>query len=338
MMDSKHLIAYVQAQSHFSGLVYAVDRQEESEYFRGIEDHRRGTLITHDTAFGIASGTKFLTALAIGMLIDQKRLSLETNVSSILNPKLYQYDKTVQIKHLLSHTSGIPDYLDEELPPNETIENSKLGRVNDYLQYFPLREQDYSPGTRFKYHNGAYVLLALIVEEISQMSYQDFINHHVLKPLRIHNSGVFLASEERPFKAMGYMDRHHRVFHLGAIPEMAGGDGGAYMSAPDFHTLIQAFLNHRVLSIQLTQTFLSQQAVVDESKHLYYGFGLWLKKVKGVLIPFVIGVDAGVRFKCMFHPSNDRFCYFASNTNDDTWALFDMMDELDFGQAFMESA
>ncbi len=331
-MNQNQLLARIESKKDFSGLVYLVEHQQIFEFFQGIEDHRLDTRISPQTAFGIASGTKFLTALAIGMLIDQNKLSLDTYVSELLTDQEYAYDKTVQIKHLLSHTSGIPDYLDEELPMNEDIDNLKLLSIRDYLPYFPKREKDFLPGTRFKYHNGAFVLLALIVEHVSGLTYQDFVNEELLKPLGIKNSGIFLSSEQRPYKAIGYLDYPKRITNLGAIPEMPGGDGGAYMSAPDFHTLIQAFRNNRILSKSLTQQFLQPQVLVDESKNLYYGYGLWLRKVDEIYLPYVIGVDAGIRFKAVFHPQKDQLYLIVTNTNDDIWDLMEMMEEMAISQ------
>lgn len=332
-MNTNQLLALIESKKDFSGLVYIGKNHEEIELYQGIEDHRLGTVITSNTAFGIASGTKFLTALAIGMLIDQNKLSLDTCVCDILTEQEYAYDKTVQIKHLLSHTSGIPDYLDEELPMNEDIDNLKLLSIRDYLLYFPKREKDFLPGTRFKYHNGAFVLLALIVEHVSGLTYQDFVNEVLLTPLGIKNSGIFLSSEQRPYKAIGYLDYPKQITNLGAIPEMPGGDGGAFMSAPDFHTLIQAFRNDRILSKSLTQQFLQPQVLVDESKNLYYGYGLWLKKVNEIYLPYVIGVDAGIRFKAVFHPQKDHLYLIVTNTNDDIWDLMEMIEELAISHA-----
>lgn len=327
-MNPNHLLKLLQSKRDFSGLFYIVEDQQQIQHSQGVENHLFDTLISSKTAFGIASGTKFLTALAIGMLIDQNKCSLDTYVSDLLTEQEYTYDKTVQIKHLLSHTSGIPDYLDEELPLNEDIDNLKLLSITDYLQYFPQREKDFTPGTRFKYHNGAFVLLARIVDTISGFSYQDFINEKLLKPLGILHSGIFKSSEQRPYKAMGYLDLPNQVTNIGAIPEMPGGDGGAYMSAPDFYKLVRAFMEYCVLSQALTQEFLQPHVLVDQSKYLYYGYGLWLKKVDDFYLPYVIGVDAGIRFKAIFHPYKNNFYWIVTNTNDDIWDLLEMIEEI----------
>jgi CubicO group peptidase (beta-lactamase class C family) len=123
---------------------------------------------------------------------------------------------------------------------------------------------------------------------------------------------------------MGYIDNERTISHIGYIPEMAGGDGGAYMNAYDFHKVIESFLEGKIISSNLVKEFMTPHIKTDEGDDIYYGYGLWLKKCGDAYIPYVIGVDAGIRFKSLF--TKDSFYYIVTNTNDDIW---DMMDELE---------
>ena len=100
----------------FSGVV-RVRRHGQPMYERsaGFADRANSIANTAETRFGIASGTKLLTALTVGRLIDAGRLALTTQVRDCISVELPDYSAAITIQHLLTHTSGIPDYYDEEL-------------------------------------------------------------------------------------------------------------------------------------------------------------------------------------------------------------------------------
>jgi len=319
----KQLITLAKSKN-FSGHMLIIDEDQTFEFCQGYEDLEKENLITAESIFPIASGTKFLTALAIGQLIDQKKITLDTYVKDVLDLNIKSYAPDIKIKHLLSHTSGIPDYLDERINDLSKINNLKLCKVNDYIKLFPHGDMEFKPGSKFTYNDGGFVYLALIIEEVSKMSYQEYINHHLLKPLMIDRSGIFSTSSQHPHKVMGFINQDRTLTHIGHIPEMSGGDGGAYMNAYDFHQMIQAFLKGQIISHSLVELFTTPQIHVNEEENLYYGYGLWLKKCGQTYIPHVIGVDSGVRFKSMF--TNQTFYYVVSNTNDDIW---DIMNEIE---------
>jgi CubicO group peptidase (beta-lactamase class C family) len=285
-------------------------------------------MLSKDSVYPVASVTKFLTALAIGQLIDQKRVSLDAEVDTLIDLPTQHKDKQIKIRHLLSHTSGLPDYLDESSSEVVSIDNKKLLKVSDYLLYFPDKPMESKPGTIFKYHNGAFVYLALIIEKLSQMTYQEYINKYLLAPLGINNSGIYNVSELREHKAMGYLDINQSINHIGYIPEVSGGDGGAYFNAHDFHKLVIAFLNYEILSKQLTDAFLHPQIVVEEDKNVYYGLGLCLIKKDDKYVPHVIGVDAGMICKCHFFNQGHSFYWISSNSGQDIWELISIFDQV----------
>src|SRR5215216_6545272 len=101
--------------SAFSGVV-SIRRRDHVVYERasGYADRSNNLENTLATRFGIASGTKFLTALAIGKLVSAQKLSFDTKLSDCIALNFPSYSPEITIRHLLTHTSGIPDYYDEE--------------------------------------------------------------------------------------------------------------------------------------------------------------------------------------------------------------------------------
>src|SRR3712207_547521 len=149
----------------FSGVV-DIRQQDMVLYARaaGYADRSNKIANTLDTRFGIASGTKFFTALAIGKLIEAQQLSFSTKLQECVTLDLPRYSPDITIRHLLTHTSGIPDYYDEEKITDFdnfalNIPCYELRGPRDYLAAFPDEDMKFMPGERFSYSNGGYILL-----------------------------------------------------------------------------------------------------------------------------------------------------------------------------------
>src|SRR5439155_15518364 len=115
-----------------------------------------------NTNFMLASAPKQFTALAVPILAEETQLSFEDHLPKFF-PEFPAYGKTISLDHLLTHTSGLPDYEDH-------IPDGTMIPLTDRDVLFILRHQskaDFAPGAQFLYNNSAYALLALIVESVS---------------------------------------------------------------------------------------------------------------------------------------------------------------------------
>ncbi len=122
-----------------------------------------------DTQFALASGTKGLTALTVVSLVEEGRLDLSTTARSVLGDDLPSIRDDVTVEHLLAHRSGIGDYVDEDLDLDLTeylmpVPVHELATTEQYLTVLDGHPEKFSPGERFSYCNGGYVVLALIAE------------------------------------------------------------------------------------------------------------------------------------------------------------------------------
>ena len=132
-----------------------------------------------NTAFAVASGTKFFTALSICKLIDGGYLLLSDRVWNLIPYDLKVISKEVTVFHLLTHTSGIGDYIDEEASSNyndilKLYDNRpvhKWNSLNFYLPMFNELPQKFKPGERVGYSNAGFILLGLIIESVSGKTY-----------------------------------------------------------------------------------------------------------------------------------------------------------------------
>lgn len=340
-MSPERLAAVIDAVVHetdFSGVI-EVRENDTVLYARafGEADRTHGTPNTLDTRFGIASGTKFLTALAIGRLIADGKLELTTRLFDCLNVDLPGYAPDITIRHLLTHTSGIPDYFDEDKVDNfDTfalgIPHDQLRGPRDYLPLFPREPMKFAPGQGFSYSNSGYILLGIVVEELSGMGYQTYVARTILEPLGMTRSGFFEMDRLPDNTAVGYVslpDGGWRT-NLGILPIIGASDGGAYTTLDDVNRLWSAFWAGEILPRDLVDIYTALHVRADpERADKWYGHGLWMRELAGGGHEhWIEGCDAGVSFQSSVDRANGRRVTVFSNTTDGAWPLLRMLREL----------
>ena len=307
------------AATSFSGVVSLV-RGNNSVYQEafGYADHSEKRENNLDTRFGIASGTKFFTALGIGTLIDAGNLSLDTSIGEIFRTDLSYIDSRATIAQLLSHTSGIYDYYDEETgidSANYFIEIpwSRLETPSDYLPMFENRPPKFAPGERYSYSNGGFVFLGVIIERISGQLYRDYMRENVFSPIDMDSSGFFAFDSLPDNTACGYKRTEDGALatNVDNLPVRGGGDGGAYTNLADIRTLWSAFFRGRLLSSQLVASYTTPHAVIDDRRN--YGYGLYIMNYRGMDMFSYNGGDAGVGFDARYIPEKELGITVISN-------------------------
>jgi CubicO group peptidase (beta-lactamase class C family) len=310
--------------SGFSGVV-RVDRAGSviTAAAYGLADRRGTRAVELSTQFGLASGTKLFTALTVMSLIESGELQLDTPARGPLGTDLPLISDAVTIEQLLSHRSGIGDYLDEslfddikdfELP----VPAQRLWSTEQYLPILDGHPHVATPGAEFAYNNGGYVVLALIAERTTGRSFDVLVRERVSDPAGLEATG-FLRSDELPQSAaLGYLAAEGlrtNVFHL---PVLGSGDGGIYSTAADISALWHAFGDGRVVSPELLAQMLTPRRGSGPDV-LEYGLGVWLHRDGDVLE--IHGYDAGVSFYSLHHPASATTCTAISNTGEGTSAL-----------------
>jgi CubicO group peptidase (beta-lactamase class C family) len=314
----------------FSGVVSIV-RQETTLYEKAFGYADRSNKLENElnTRFGIASGTKFLTALAIGKLIDAKKLSLSTKLKDCIAHQFSNYSAEITVGHLLNHTSGIPDYYDEEKITDFenfalNVPSYNLKTLRDYLPTFPDEPMKFMPGTQFSYCNGGFILLGLVIEEITGMIYQDFVTQEILKPIGMERSGFFWLYKLPEMTALGYLDDaagwRTNIYNL---PIVGGSDGGVFTNVRDLSMLWKAFFNYQILSKGLVDVFSQPSVKVEfEGENTYYGYGLWINEdVDQNREVYILGGDAGVSFRSGVNLADNLQSTMISNTTNGVWRI-----------------
>ncbi len=319
----------------FSGVI-SIQRGGTLLYERaaGYADRSNKVANTLDTRFGIASGTKFFTALAIGKLIEAQKLSFDTLLKDCVALHFPHYATEITIRHLLTHTSGVPDYLDEEKIDDFdnfalSIPVYNLHSPRDYLPMFPDEPMKFAPGTRFSYSNGGYILLGVVVEELTGQKYQDFVEQTIFKPAGMQRSGYFAMNRLPENTALGYVEEESgwrtNIYNL---PIMGASDGGAFTTAHDVEMLWKAFWGYEILPKALvdiyTQPFVKGSTERDD---ISYGHGIWMRQEPdGTRSEYITGSDAGVSFRSMVNRAKGLQITVLSNTSDGAWPMLRTID------------
>ena len=309
----------------FSGVV-RVDRGSGVELAKAYGMAHRGLQIanTIDTQFAIASAVKGLTALIIVSLITDGSLELSTTARSVLGADLPMIDDDVRVEHLLSHRSGIGDYLDEDSDLDiadypMTVPVHELATTEQYLAVLDGHATKFRAGERFSYCNGGYVVLALIAERVSGVPFHDLARRRVCEPAGMVDT-AFLRSDELPGRAaLGYVEIdgvwRSNVFHL---PVRGSGDGGIYSTVSDVRLLWSAFFDGRIVPSNWVAEMVRPRSDVLSEK-ARYGLGFWLDRA-GTAVRLE-GYDAGVSFRSWSDPGSLITHTVISNTSDGAWPV-----------------
>ena len=211
----------------FSGVV----RTGDESWAFGLADRAHEIPNSVETQFGIASGTKGFTAV-----VARAVLPLDLRARELLGSDLPLIDDRVTVRQLLTHTSGIGDYFDEDVHPDPegyvmSVPAQELTTTEDSVRVLDGHPQLFAPGERAKYCNAGYVVLALLAERATGSSFYDLVDDHVCRPGGM-TSTAFLRSDSLPgTAAIGYLENGRtNVFHL---PVRGSGDGGIYTTLDD---------------------------------------------------------------------------------------------------------
>ncbi len=291
----------------------------------GYRDVKNRLPNTTDTIFGIASGTKLFTALGIGALVDRGVISLDTTVGE-LDPEYVGFiDERATIQHLLTHTSGIYDYYDEEVEQDfdhfsVEIPWCELETPSDYYPLFEGKPMKFRPGERYSYSNGGYVFLGILIEKLTGTLYRDFVREHVLQVAHMHRSGFYALNDLPANTANGYLgDR--QTTNIYQLPLRGGGDGGMYTTTDDLRVFWESLFSNSILSKALTETYLETHVALSDT----FGYGCGVYKRRDDSMFSIVGGDAGVGFDSRYLPREKLTINVFSNVTDGEEGMRDVI-------------
>jgi CubicO group peptidase (beta-lactamase class C family) len=242
----------------------------------GLANLETKKAITSTTTFRMASVSKQFTAMALLILEKQNKLHLEDKLSRYF-PKLRpELGDKITLKHLLTHTSGIPDYenlmdqswkrpiLDEDIPM--LLESERTG-------YF-------TRGSQFRYSNTGFCLLALVVQQVSEVPYARFMKENIFEPLQMNHT--FIYEQENPVleRGMGYArnETGQIIPSDQSLTSVTKGDGCVYTCTEDYLKWYKACQTNVLADLQSKLTEIGY--LFPKGNGEGYGLGWFFKKIQ----------------------------------------------------------
>jgi D-alanyl-D-alanine carboxypeptidase len=223
-----------------------------------------------DTKFNLGSMNKMFTAIAIAQLVQQGKLSFDDPIGRHLPdyPNQVVAD-TVTIHHLLTHTSGLGDFFDKAAYSNTAKDRFKA--VQSFLPLFVDDPLAFEPGTRFQYSNAGYIVLGLIIEQVSGQSYFDYVRQHIYQPAGMTNTDCYELDWDTPNLAIGYTAAGQNNLFLHVVK--GGPPGGGFSTVEDMLKFDRALRTHTLLNPTLTDTVLTGKVDMPGAPEIQYGYG-----------------------------------------------------------------
>ena len=273
----------------------------------GVAELRTLRKIGTATNFRLASLTKQFTAMSIMLLVHDGKLRYEDHLTDVF-PDFPAYGKSITIRQVLNHASGLIDYEDIMAKKYAGIPDAKIPQIHDAEVLALLKKETttrFPPGTQWAYSNSGYVLLARVVEKRSGMPFGDFLHDRIFAPLEMTGTVAYeKGKNEVSHRAYGYTLAGKKWRQTDQSSTSATlGDGGVYTSLTDLEKWNRALDEHTLLSAKEMQPALNPGAArngaplqqPDGSLAPLYGFGWFLDPYKGHRLYSHYGETVGFR-------------------------------------------
>lgn len=324
-MDIKEML-----DSNFRGIVYIIqDNKILYENVTGFADLPNKIPNTLETKFASASAGKVFVAVGILQLIEQGKLKFDDTLGKLLDTELNNIDRDVTVRQLLVHTSGVPDYFDESIMDEYEdlwidYPNYKIRHNSDLLPLFINKPMMYPKGEKFQYNNSGYVLLAMIIEKVTGIHFDQYLQTNIFDVCGMKSTGYYELDKLPPKCANNYIycaDTNDFRTNIFSVDAKGTGAGGAFITVKDITRFWINLLEGRLISKELVSNMLSKQSGDgNDPEEGYYGYGVWIiDNPNGRDFSYFQGCDPGVSFISEYNPNNGMISVLVSNYGDNVW-------------------
>ena len=332
-MDTTGLDDFL-AENEFSGTVL-IRRDSGTLYeaARGLATRRWDVPNTLDTRFDSAGITKLFTSVAVLQLVAKGSLDLEASIHYYVDLEGTEIAPEVTLLHLLTHTSGIADDVDEEAGESyeelyTSVPSYTLLELADHLPLFTSKPAVAPPGVETFYTNAGYVLAGLAIERATGIPYRQYVFDEVLTRSAMRDSGFYDRREAAPRIAEGWelVDGVWRATVFDS-PPIGGPDAGAHVTASDLVLFLEAVRDGSLLDSEYTEEFLAPQ--VEHEPGTWYGFGLEfdVNDDGSVRSYFKDGIGAGASGIVRHYVDERLDVAVLSNSEEGAWPVIREIDE-----------
>ncbi len=277
----------------------------------GMADLELNVPMKPEMVFEIGSMTKQMTAVAVLMLMEEGKLSLQDEITKYIPDYPVQGHK-ITIHHLLTHTSGIKSYTSmQEWQPLWRNDMTP----EEMIDLFKNQPMDFAPGEHYLYNNSAYFMLGYVIEKASGMSYGKFLKERIFKPLKMNNS--YYGSHEQIIqgRASGYQKKEDFVNaeYLSLTQPYAAGS--VMSNVDDLLTWQMAVRDNKLVKNETIQLAFTDYRLND-GKPIHYGYGWGLNDINGSPTIEHSGGIFGYTTNGIWLPEEDVYVVMLTNRDD----------------------
>jgi CubicO group peptidase (beta-lactamase class C family) len=284
------LFASISSSSPGAAALVLQDGKPVFEHGYGVTDLRTQHKIDEHTNFRLASVTKQFTAMAVMLLVHDGKLRYDDSLTEVF-PEFPAYGRTITVRHLLNHTSGLLDYEDLMAKQYGNKPDDQIPQIHD-VGVLALLEKatttQFPAGTKWQYSNSGYCVLAMVVEKVSGKPFGQFLHDRIFAPLGLSNTIAYeKGKKEVSHRAYGHTPQGNRFRQTDQSSTSATlGDGGVYASLADMARWDAALQQHLLLSEkEMEPAYVAVKptgAAAEENGHpVSYGFGWFVDPYKG---------------------------------------------------------
>lgn len=244
----------------------------------GLADVELSVPMNTNNIFRIGSITKQFTAVAILQLVAKGDISLQDDITKFIED-YPTHGYTITVEHLLTHTSGIqsytsmPDFMSEQIRTDMTPE--------ELIDVFDNEPMNFAPGEQFRYNNSGYILLGFIIEKVSGMSYEKYIEEHIFDLVGMNDSYYGSASRIIKNRAKGYEKDEDTLKNADYLSMTLPYAAGSLLSTThDLNKWTLAVMNGQVIDEELMEKA-HTSFVLNNGGETSYGYGWFLRSIFG---------------------------------------------------------
>lgn len=262
-------------------------------------------------------------------MTEQGKIKFEDTLGKLLDIDLNNIDGDVTVEQLLNHTSGVPDYFDETVMDEYEelcvdYPNYKIRCNSDLFPLFIDKPMMYPKGEKFQYNNTGYVLLAMIIEKVTGVLFDQYLKENIFDVCDMKSTGYYELDRLPAKCANNYIycaETKDYLTNIYSVDVKGTGAGGAFISVKDIINFWKGLLGEKLISKELVSKMLSKQSGDGiDAEEGYYGYGVWLiDNPDGSDYAYFQGCDPGVSFISEYNPNNSTIFVLVSNYGDNVW-------------------
>jgi CubicO group peptidase (beta-lactamase class C family) len=287
----------------------------------GLANVELNVPVTPATIFQAGSTGKQFLATAILLLAEEGKLSLDNSITKYF-PEAPAWWKPITIRHLLTHTSGLPDIWGESdsrgMYANALVDMRRDYTEDELLRAFIKLRPSFTPGEKWEYCNTGYQILGFLIRRLTGKSHSDFMRERVFQPLGMETARVISESDIIPNRSSGYVIVNEELKNQEWIAPSLNttADGPYYMTVLDLAKWDASLYTEKILKRTSLEQMWTKQAKLNSGETYPYGLGWFLADVNGHRLMYHTGGNQGF-FVNISRYTDDRLTIIVMNNLDE---------------------